>query len=136
MSTAKQELQALKEANLKLQENLKKFLKQDHEESKNFIFIQKNKVQEFLEEQDSLLESFNQRIDEITTNIIDDLLASSLHTSGQNTVNKQLTSHQTESHSPPSKIPRMESIPTLSSNHILKILSTIQDFDIWLKIYF
>ena len=46
MSTAKQELQALKEANLKLQENLKKFLKQDHEESKNFIFIQKNKVQE------------------------------------------------------------------------------------------
>ena len=136
MSTAKQELQALKEANLKLQENLKKFLKQDHEESKNFIFIQKNKVQEFLEEQDSLLESFNQRIDDITTNIIDDLLVSSLHTSGQNTVNKQLTSHQTESHSPPSKIPRMESIPTLSSNHILKILSTIQDFDIWLKIYF
>ena len=118
MSTAKQELQALKEANLKLQENLKKFLKQDHEESKNFIFIQKNKAQEFLEEQDSLLESFNQRIDDITTNIIDDLLVSSLHTSGQNTVNKQLTSHQTESHSPPSKIPRMESNPVISKSHL------------------
>ena len=48
-STTQQELQAFIEENLKLHENLKKFFKQ-HEESKTFVIIKKNDVQEFLEE--------------------------------------------------------------------------------------
>ena len=64
-----------------------------------------------------MLENFNQRIDGITSNIIDDLSVSSLLTSDQSTIKKQLTSHQTESYSPPSKIPRMES-KTVFKSHL------------------
>ena len=116
-STTQQELQAFIEENLKLHENLKKFFKQ-HEESKTFVIIKKNEVQEFLQEQETLIKNFNQRIDNITlitTKVIDDLSVRSLFTSGEN-VNKRLTSGENESHSRPSKKPRMEPTNVIHSH--------------------
>ena len=62
MSATKQELLSLKEDNLKLKENFKKFLKK-HESNKKYI--SKDKVKEFVEAQDTLIDNLNQRIDDI-----------------------------------------------------------------------
>ena len=102
------ESQDLMKENLKLIENLKKFFKQQHEESKTFVIIKKNGVQELLEERETLIKNFNQCIDNITTNVIDEHLVSSLFTFGQNVNKRRLTSDENENHSRPSKKPCME----------------------------
>ena len=60
MSATKQELLSLKEENLKLKENFRKFLKK-HESNKKYIT--KEKVKEFMEDQETLIDNLNQKID-------------------------------------------------------------------------
>ena len=60
MSATKQELLSLKEDNLKLKENFKKFMKK-HESNKKYIT--KEKVKEFVEHQEIIIENLNQKIE-------------------------------------------------------------------------
>ena len=60
MFATKQDLLSLKEENLKLKENFKKFLKK-HELNKKYIT--KDKVKEFMEEQENLIDNLNQQND-------------------------------------------------------------------------
>ena len=53
---------SLKAENIKLKENFKKFLKK-HESNKKFIA--KDKVKEFMEEQETLINNFDKKIDKI-----------------------------------------------------------------------
>ena len=62
MSTTKQDLLSVKEENNKLKDNFKKFLIK-YETNKKYIA--KEKVKEFMEEQDSLIDNLNQQIDNI-----------------------------------------------------------------------
>ena len=62
MSITKQDLLSLKEENLKFKENFDKFLK-NHEPNKKFI--SKRDVKEFMEEQKTLMDTINHRVDEI-----------------------------------------------------------------------
>ena len=62
MSIVKQKLRILKEENLKLKENFKKFLKK-YEENKKFIT--NIKIQEFIEEQDTMIDNINEHIDDV-----------------------------------------------------------------------
>ena len=62
MSIVNQELYILKEENQKLKANFKKFLKK-YETNKKFIT--KIKVHEFMEEQDTLINNINERIDNV-----------------------------------------------------------------------
>ena len=62
MSTTKVDLLSLKEENIKLKENFKKFLKK-HESNKKYIT--KEKVKEFMEDQETLIDNLNQQIDMI-----------------------------------------------------------------------
>ena len=62
MPATKQDLLSLKEENLKLKENFKNFLKK-HELNKKFIT--KEKVKEFMEDQETLIDNLNQQIDKI-----------------------------------------------------------------------
>ena len=58
----RQKLRILKEENLKLKENFKNFLKK-YEENKKFIT--KIKIQEFIEEQDTMIDNINEHIDDV-----------------------------------------------------------------------
>ena len=60
MSATKVDLLSLKAENIKLKENFKKFLKK-HELNKKYIT--KDKVKEFMEEQENLIDNLNQQID-------------------------------------------------------------------------
>ena len=60
MSVTKQELLPLKEDNLKLKENFQKFWKK-HELNKKYI--SKEKVKEFIEQQEILIENLYQKIE-------------------------------------------------------------------------
>ena len=60
MSVTKQELLSLKEENLKLKENFKKFMKN---QERNKEFIVKEKVRNFMEEQETLIDNLNRKID-------------------------------------------------------------------------
>ena len=60
MSATKQELLSLKEDNLRLKENFKTFLKK-HESNKKYIT--KEKVKEFMEHQEILIENLNKKIE-------------------------------------------------------------------------
>ena len=62
MFATKQDLLSLKEENLKLKENFKIFLKK-HEQNKKYI--SKEKVKEFMEEQETIMNNINQQIDHI-----------------------------------------------------------------------
>ena len=62
MSATKQDLLYFKEENLKLKENLEKFLKK-HESNKKYIA--KDKVKEFMEEQETLINNLDKKIDKI-----------------------------------------------------------------------
>ena len=62
MSITKQDLLSLKEENLKFKENFDEFL-QKHEPNKKFI--SKRDVKEFMEEQKTLMDTINHRVDEI-----------------------------------------------------------------------
>ena len=62
MSNTKQDLLSLKEENLKLNQNLKDFLKK-HQGNKKYIT--KNKVEELVKEQESMIKNINERIDDI-----------------------------------------------------------------------
>ena len=56
MFATKQDLLSVKEENLKLKQNFKKFLKK-HEQNKKYIT--KDKVKEFMEEQETLIDNLN-----------------------------------------------------------------------------
>ena len=58
----RQKLRILKEENLKLKENFKNFLKK-YEENKKFIT--NIKIQEFIEEQDTMIDNINEHIDDV-----------------------------------------------------------------------
>ena len=60
MSATKQELLSLKEDNLKLKENFKNFLKKLESNKK---CITKEKVKEFVEHQETLIENLNEKIE-------------------------------------------------------------------------
>ena len=62
MSTTKQDLLNFKEENQKLKENFKKFLK-NHESNKKYIA--KDRVKKFFEEQETLIDNLDQKIDKI-----------------------------------------------------------------------
>ena len=62
MSVTKQELLPLKEDNLKLKENFKEFWKK-HESNKKYIF--KEKVKEFMEQQEILIENLYHKIENL-----------------------------------------------------------------------
>ena len=62
MSVTIQELLPLKEDNLKLKENFKEFWKK-HESNKKYIF--KEKVKEFMEQQEILIENLYHKIENI-----------------------------------------------------------------------
>ena len=62
MFATKQDLLSVKEENLKLKQNFKKFLKK-HEQNKKYIT--KDKVKEFMEEQETLIDNLNKKIDKI-----------------------------------------------------------------------
>ena len=62
MSATKQELLSLKRENLKLKENFKKFFKK-HELNKKYIT--KEKVKDFMEQQETFIDNLNQQIDNI-----------------------------------------------------------------------
>ena len=68
MSNTKQDLLSLKEENLKLNQNLKDFLKK-HQGNKRYIT--KNKVEEMVKEQESMIKNINKRIDDIIAKDID-----------------------------------------------------------------
>ena len=69
MSNTKQDLLSLKEENLKLNQNLKDFLKK-HQGNKKYIT--KNKVEELVKEQESMIKNINERIDDIIAKDDDD----------------------------------------------------------------
>ena len=62
MFATKPDLLSLKEENLKLKENFKIFWKK-HEQNKKYI--SKEKVKEFMEEQETIMNNINQQIDDI-----------------------------------------------------------------------
>ena len=62
MFATRQDLLSLKEENLKLKENFKIFLKK-HEQNKKYI--SKEKVKEFMDEQETIINNVNQQIDDI-----------------------------------------------------------------------
>ena len=62
MSATKQDLLSLKEENMKMKDNFKNFLKKYKTNKK---YVPKQKVMEFMEEQDSLMDNLNLQIDNI-----------------------------------------------------------------------
>ena len=65
MSATKQDLLSLKEENMKMKDNFKNFLKKYKTNKK---YVPKQKVMEFMEEQDSLMDNLNLQIDNILVN--------------------------------------------------------------------
>ena len=129
MSGTKQELLSLKRENLKLKENFKKFLKK-HELNKKYIT--KEKVKEFMEQQETFIDNLNQQIDNIIVKV-------------ENRNEKPKISgvvyrkrRRSEIY-PPRNEKKASKRPHIEPEIVkiaLKISSLTQVFNIWLKIFF
>ena len=77
-------------------ENLKKFFNQHVEESKNFFIIKKNDVQEFLEEQETLINDITEKIKSINVKADDKNESHPVTTTLENFMNNPGLQHLAE----------------------------------------
>ena len=115
MSATKQDLLSLKEESIKLKDNFKNFLKK-YETNKKYIA--KEKVKEFMEDQEALIDNLNQQIDNI---LVKDEQRPQKTTRGLPKKRKTSEILPVGKHAPKAKRPRME--PEIVKNSLENLIN-------------